>query len=232
MTEIGLYTALQLDLNKLEAPSILLDEFNHFANKAQTQYSNKKYNLFASKQQYTDDLQAFTKTVLIDSEGKLRNRKQEIIGSSAIIGTELGFAIRLPSDYVHILGVVVKAKGCRAKTARRATSDIYGGIQDNAYLKPSSERPYFYISEGLLEIRMGDGIFESMAIDYLAHPRGIELTQEELDSYVATGIDRSDDLGYADYVAYEILRELTALVLEMTSDPRIQSNPVVTNSIN
>jgi len=232
MTTLELYIALQYDLNKLEAPSILVDEFNHFVNKAQTQYTNKKYNVFASKQQYTDDLQAFTKTVIIDNNGKITNRKGDIIGSTSIVDTYLGQSIALPSDYIHTLGVIVDTGICSPKTARRLTVDINGGIQDNAYLSPSAERPYFFISDDYLEIRTGKVKFKSFSLDYLSQLDKIKLTEQDIEIFNETGKDQSNQLPYADYIAYEILKELTALILEMTSDPRLNTNTAVTTSIN
>jgi len=234
MTELELYIGLQFDENKLEAPSILIDEFIHFANKAQSQYVNKRYNLAESKQQLTDDLQQFTKTVIVDREGKVTDRKGKTIDSYAICRTDLGLSFELPCNYLHILGCVVTFgdKCNTTKAARRLTSDIYGGIQDNAYLQPSVKRPFFYISENYLEIRSGKEEFIRVTLDYLKHPEPITLSQEIIDYYMESGEDTSKKLPYSDYIAYEILRELTGLILEMTTDPRLQSNPIVTQSIN
>jgi hypothetical protein len=39
-----------VELNKVEAPSILLEDFNYFFNKAITRYINKKYNIYDTNQ--------------------------------------------------------------------------------------------------------------------------------------------------------------------------------------
>lgn len=236
MTTIELYEALQFDLNKLEAPSILLDEFNHFVNKAINQYVNKRYNLADSKQQLTDDLQGIYNTLIITCDGKIMDRTGKIIGSTNVIKTELGILINLPLDYLHMLGAIVSFNdSCNTvKAARRLTADIYGGIQDNSYLKPSLERPYFYIIGDTVEIRCGQAVdqIEKITIDYLKSPEKVKLLDSELNYYLETQSDKSTKLEFREYINYEILKELVSLVLEMTSDPRLQTNIPITQSIN
>ena len=45
MTAKGIYEAVLTEMNKLQAPSITLEDFNYFANKAISQYINKRYNI-------------------------------------------------------------------------------------------------------------------------------------------------------------------------------------------
>ena len=56
MTIRQLYDNLLSELNKVEAPSLLLEDFIYFANKAVQQYTNKRYNQYDITQQTTDDL--------------------------------------------------------------------------------------------------------------------------------------------------------------------------------
>ena len=57
MTSRQLYEALIIELNKEQAPSLLLEEFNYFANKAVNQYINKRYSTgYDVNQQFTDDV--------------------------------------------------------------------------------------------------------------------------------------------------------------------------------
>jgi len=74
-----------------------------------------------------------------------------------------------------------------------------------------------------------DSIFQldSIWIDYIKAPQHIRLTQEQLDLTE----DVSQILEYPDYVCQEIVNELVHLIMETSSDPRIQSHPVVTQSI-
>jgi hypothetical protein len=60
----------------------------------------------------------------------------------------------LPEDYMHLLNCIAtftEDKRCGTGTretsvpCRRLTSDLYSGLMDNYYLKPTSKRPYYYI---------------------------------------------------------------------------------------
>jgi hypothetical protein len=104
-------------------------------------------------------------------------------------------------------------------------------LQDNAYLKPSVKRPYYYIISNTVEIRSGDTAFEKVQLDYLSEPDKIELTETDIDNYIEQNIDSTEKLQFKEYICYEILRELTTLILEMTTDQRLQTNNQVTQSI-
>ena len=58
MTVREFYDNTLIELNKVEAPSLLLEDFNYFANKAVQQYINEVYNRYDINQQSTDDLRA------------------------------------------------------------------------------------------------------------------------------------------------------------------------------
>lgn len=66
MTVRTLYDNLLIELNKVEAPSLLLEDFIYFANKAVQQYTNKRYNLYDITQQTTDDLRALKESTILE----------------------------------------------------------------------------------------------------------------------------------------------------------------------
>lgn len=66
MTERNLYDAALIEINKLEAPSMLLEDYNYFINKAIQQYINKAYNRYEINQQATDDLGALKVSEFLD----------------------------------------------------------------------------------------------------------------------------------------------------------------------
>ena len=81
MTERDLYDAALIEINKLEAPSMLLEDYNYFINKAIQQYINLVYNRAEYNQQSSDDL-SFLQTThemqyepKINSDGKDDNLK-------------------------------------------------------------------------------------------------------------------------------------------------------------
>lgn len=81
------------------------------------------------------------------------------------------------------------------------------------------------------EIRYGKDnsvfVLEKVFIDYIKAPQTIRLTQEQVDLTE----DTSQIMEFPDYVCQEIINELVTLVMENTADPRLQSHPIVTQSI-
>lgn len=90
---------------------------------------------------------------------------------------------------------------------------------------------YGNVSQVRLEIRYGtdDSVFElkNVYIDYLKTPQNIRLTQQQLDRTE----DTSQMLEYPDYVCQEIVNELVHIIMENISDQRLQTHPVVSQSI-
>jgi cell fate (sporulation/competence/biofilm development) regulator YlbF (YheA/YmcA/DUF963 family) len=82
-----------------------------------------------------------------------------------------------------------------------------------------------------MEIRYGtdNTVFEleKVYIDYIKAPQNIRLTQLEIDKTE----DVSQMLEYPDYVCQEIINELVHLIMENISDQRLQTHPVVSQSI-
>ena len=62
MTVRDIWEALLIELSKVNAPSILLGDFNYFLSKSITQYVNKRYNVYDINQQTTDDLRVLKKS--------------------------------------------------------------------------------------------------------------------------------------------------------------------------
>jgi hypothetical protein len=82
-----------------------------------------------------------------------------------------------------------------------------------------------------MEIRYGkdDSLFKlvNVYIDYLKSPQFIRLTQEQVDQVA----DSSQILEFPDYVCQEIVNELIKLLMENSSDPRLQTNIPINQSI-
>jgi len=250
-----------IELNKVEAPSLLLEDYNYFINKAIINYSNKRYNVYDVNQQSTDDLRVLKGTSIITGmTAKTGNKLQ----GATYVGD-------LPQDYFHILNCIVEftaTKRFKCYTpneavyfgAKRLTADMYSQIINNFYLKPSYKNPYFYLhnenepvgeintsgtsddqksansrdansSPVKIEIRYGKDntlfVLTKVHIDYLKSPKHVVLTQEQIDSTE----DTSQVIEFPDYVCHEIIKELVALLMENSSDPRLQTNIPVNQSI-
>lgn len=161
MTSKQIFEGLLTELSKVNAPSMLLQDFNYFINKAINQYINKRYNIYDINQQTTDDLRVLKSTCIldvtksIDNEGNpLKALANNDIGMSKLFGAT--YEVNLPSDYLHILNCVCVYKlnqnwKCYNKgdivqfAAKRLTADSWSIIINDYYNRPLPWRPYFYI---------------------------------------------------------------------------------------
>lgn len=66
MTAREMYEYALVELNKIEAPSLLLEDYNYFINKAIQQYINLTYAKFEVDQQSTDDLRVLKTTTILE----------------------------------------------------------------------------------------------------------------------------------------------------------------------
>jgi len=161
MTIRELYDFALIELNKTEAPSLLLEDYNYFLNKAVQQYINKVYNRYDINQQSTDDMRVLkataevklTKVVdkrLSENDSTTPTRRRANKDKFTYYGV-------LPADYMHILNCIVDFKvnknfKCYRSgdyiefAAKRLTADMAAGILHNIYMKPDYRRPYFYIN--------------------------------------------------------------------------------------
>ena len=149
MTARQLYEGVLIELHKENAPNILLEDFNYFANKSINQYINKRYNIYDVNQQTTDDLRVLKATAMLTPH-KMTEYNDLSLANMAT------YYVDLPSDYLHILNCICiykvkKTYKCynRGDTwraaATRLTADAYSQVLDNFWLKPTYKRPYFYI---------------------------------------------------------------------------------------
>ena len=277
MTSRQLFEYALIELNKVQAPSLILEDYNYFINKAVNQYINKVYNLYDINQQKSDDLRVLKSTTVLTP-----SPSSEFSASALYNKT---YDLDLPDDYLHVLNCVVeytvsknfKCYNANDKVhfgAKRLPADAYSQIINNYYMRPSYKNPYFYInnvntsnvyptrdnqididytplgtelkaeniekiasnrygnkSKVRMEIRYGkdDSLFtlSKVYIDYLKSPQFIRLTQEQVDEVE----DNSQILEFPDYVCQEITNELIKLLMENASDPRLQTNIPVNQTI-
>jgi hypothetical protein len=288
MTARQIFEAILVEMNKAEAPSLLLEDYVYFLNKTINNYINKRYAMYDRTQQTTDDLRVLKATAIIPVY-----KQENKISNSPLY--KAVYVANLPSDYLHLVNCVCeynvkKMYRCYdADTtvffaAQRLTGELWSQILNNFYMRPTYKRPYFYVnntntsaalptnpytgeagtdptltkkynrtisfdkdevstvereggvrygntSPAIVEIRYGadDKVFElaQIHIDYIKTPQYVRLTQEEIDEVE----DNSQVLEFTDNVCYEIIRELTAILLENASDPRLQSHIPINQSV-
>ena len=295
MTLRQLYQNLLIEMNKIQAAPMLLEDFNYFVNKSVQQYINKKYNVYEINQQSSDDLRVLQTTATLNvTDSNSPNYQYEVF---------------LPHDYLHLLNCICNFKAMKSHKciqsgdefqykATRLTADLWGQIINNYYMRPTYERPYYYLNNVnanqdvptnppiydqlgnntnpqstdmndqqydsqnnsnfprtftlgqtqvslidkpvahrisnptrvRLEIRCGknpDFKLQSVYIDYLKSPQLLNLTQKQLDLIE----DTSQIMEFPDYVCNEIINELTHLIMENSSDQRLQTHIPISTSI-
>lgn len=157
MTAKSIYEAVLTELNKQQAPSITLEDFNHFFNKAINQFINKKYNIYDVNQQSTDDLRVLKATTML-TPSKASVYGQEGSEDLAMLRSIYGatYELNLPDDYLHMLNCICVYKVNSTHKcynsgdyvqfgATRLVADAWGTVINNFYMKPSYKRPYYYI---------------------------------------------------------------------------------------
>lgn len=155
MTLKQLYEALLVEMNKVEAPSLLLPDFNYLVNKAVLQYINTKYNIYDANQQTTDDLRVLKATAILPV--KKADSAYGTTDSETVKGLYgATYEVDLPDDYLHMLNCICIFKVNEQKDcwdagdlwncgATRLTSDMWPLVINNFYMRPSYRRPYYFI---------------------------------------------------------------------------------------
>lgn len=150
MTARQLWLALLTELNKVNAPAILLEDFNYWSNVAVYKYINKRYNIYDINQQTTDDLRVLKSTVKIPIVPNLNTNKDELYNDL--------IQVDLPRDYFHLLNCICEFQVLKPLNkcdkegkylhykANRLTADMWGEIMNNYYMKPTYKRPYYYFN--------------------------------------------------------------------------------------
>lgn len=153
MTARQVFEAVLVEMNKVQAPSLLLEDFNYLFNKAINQYINKRYNIYDVNQQTTDDLRVLKSSVTLRALND-KSTVNDVTVRDSMYGAIYEFA--LPADYLHLLNCVCNFKVNKpfkcynANTyvqfpATRLTSDMWSQIITNFYMRPTYKRPYYFI---------------------------------------------------------------------------------------
>lgn len=160
MTARQVFEYALVELNKVQAPSLLLEDYNYFINKAVNQYINKIYNAYEVNQQKSDDLRVLKGTtilpVYVQNDYNLNglgsgntNLNNKLFGAT--------YETYLPDDYLHILNCIAEFEvkqtfkcydsGDRMHFGvKKLTSDMFSQIINNYYMRPSYKQPYFFIN--------------------------------------------------------------------------------------
>lgn len=148
MTSKQLYEHVLTELNKVNAGTLLLSDFNYLSNKGIQQYVNKRYTPYEMDQQTSDDLRVLKSTAIL---------KPEVCDKYGASPFRRGtYQVNLPDDYLHILNCTCIFKADKDNRcdeagryveygATRLTADMFPTISRNAYTRPQYRHPYYYI---------------------------------------------------------------------------------------
>lgn len=165
MTARQVFKALLTELSKVNAPSMMLEDYNYYLNRAINQYINKRYNAYDINQQTTDDLRVLKGTAILKPVKALGSTYQEADDVQSALSkkyTTLSslygatYEVDLPLDYLHCLNCVCNYKVTKSYScfdegsyvqfaAKRLTADSWSRIINDYYHRPLPERPYYYI---------------------------------------------------------------------------------------
>lgn len=229
-TALVLYNSILREIDKYSSASFEVADFVYFYNKATQQYVNQRYGLFEMKQQLTDDL----RILVVPSENVVFNATTATnIRTTLLTG--------LSQNYLHLLNCIVnfeyKTKlDCngialtQSEACKRLDADKYAFIINNTYLKPDVKRPYSKIAGTSLSIVYDtpnkpntEVVIKSVDVEYLREPLQITLNADY------TGGNTSE---FPDYVDLEIVNICTKLFLENIEQQRLQTNPLINQTIN
>ena len=183
-----MYEAVLIELNKENAPNILLETFNYFANKTIYQYVNKRYNIYDINQQTTDDLRVIKATAKLTPQ-----RSSDYDDLTTYSGHMANYRAVLPNDYFHILNCICifelqKTFKCYNKgdffraSATRLTADAYSQVIENFWNRPTYKRPYYYLHHvNNYQTNPTNTRTDAKSINYLFE-ENIEINKKELES--------------------------------------------------
>lgn len=235
MTERELLKNALIEINKLEAPALLLDDYLYFINKAVQQYTNDVYNRYEVGQQSTDDLRALKRTAVLEVLEDTTEESQTILPDESS-----EYYCILPINYLHLLNCVVnfekvgdtpeKKKRCNGipdkvkkslnSPAHKLTADIYPTILTNYYFKPSYKMPYYFINrtEGIDEqdpyyrlVHIIDPTKTGTPEDYSADHQKMEIRCGDTSTYVPKKV-------FIDYIKTPEIISLTEADIDSIKD--------------
>jgi hypothetical protein len=332
MTVKDIYDDVLVEINKENAQSFTIEEFNYILNKAINTWVNERYGFYAADQQLTDDLRVLIKEAVINV-GALVSSTYNVVSSSVAADTsavdvqvtsaqdltvgkkyKIGegpseyalvnivvnttyditatfdtvvtanagdqifietapvelqtdymndqfVEVTLPtSDYFHPLSCKVVWKSVRRSggnvnitfPAKRLTFDMYDFIQNNTYMRPHPNRPYYqvldhvknsgywqagstseeYQNQPTFKIFLGKQPpnldLKQILIYTLKLPEKLTLYDDDIFTF---DVDNSQVVEFPDYLKNEFVRRITMYMLEKSSNPRIQTQPQINQDI-
>ena len=233
------YVDILTELVKEETPTLYLEDYLYYYNKAISEYMKVRYELFEVNQQLTDDMRTW-KTVY-ENDGILEINLDTIGGESG-------------QKYRHVLNCLVsttlsrpdvncssaKVGEANMHKATRMSSDVKAGIIGNEYLQPAYHRPYYEIIGNIMTVDVGrlskSAKISTIRVEYLRQPVWVDLQEEDIEAIsgpytLGEEKDTTQVLEFPKDVGEEILKIALKLILERGSNPRLQTHIGVNQAI-
>lgn len=231
------YIDILTELVKEEAPTLYMEDYLYYFNKAISEYMKMRYEMFETNQQLADDMRAWKKSFpALTLETPISSIHKTSTVDGKVVKTE---------EYRHLLSCIIGVQIDRPISkcdqrpgttvhykVTRMSSEIKAGLLGNKYLEAKFYRPYFEIIDNTIKINVGDidpkrVKISSISIEYITQPLLVDLTEEQ----VSAEEDTSQVLEFSTEVGEEIIKLAIKLILERGSNPRLQSNAMVNQSI-
>lgn len=227
MTARDIYEGTLIDLNKVHAPALSVEEFNYLLNKVILAYVNERYNLYSVNQQLDDDLRVLLTEATIASE------------TFTVVDTLDPTYISLQftdTNYLHMLSCDMTVRNTisnrlKRYTAKRLSVDMLASIMMNEYLKPAVTRPYYMVGASAdvadrnsptVTVYIGqlpaNVVAHTLRFFYLKLPAVVTLTDAQV---YTLETDTSPVLQFPDYLKNEFVKRIVLAQLDETGDQRI-----------
>lgn len=213
------FEALLFEVNKVKTAIIDVEMFNHLFTTANQNYYNKRYSTFFDiNQQSSDDFRHISATVVLTAATT----------PALDVGGE---KFNLRDDYFHTTSVVVFWKVLQAfknyklnsifeRPAERTTPGELSKQLPDFYARASYLKPEYLMRDGYVELVAG--LHARVQLTQVAH--SFLLLPEKALLYTTDLDDPTQDPSYVlkqpAAVTAEVLKIMTALVLENFGDPR------------
>lgn len=118
MTARQAWEYMLIEINKVTAATMLIEDFNHLITRGIYQFLNKRYVMYDMNQQTSDDLRVLKASAILTPElpySDLALEGEDLEMISQLCGAS--YEVTLPSDYFHMLGCICQYENVNPKKA-------------------------------------------------------------------------------------------------------------------
>ena len=227
MTVRQMFERMLINIRKEESPHLQLHEFNMYVNDAVHNFVTSVLIPFETTQKTADYLREIKTTGIVTSADLTPSLKG-------------GVKFTLPPNYRDMKSVIytIKVNGAIIDKCykigdslqfhvHKSDSDKYSSTVIDAMQRPRYFRPYYFIQGAECEVVYGNISnisVEQIMFDYIKYPVIVELTYQQA---FEDNADTSQLIEFSDAACIEITKELVKLIMERSSDQRVQTHPTV-----